>query len=357
MNVSVVASIEPGTEEWSIWRRIQSGEPALASPYFRPEFTAAVAAVRSDVQIGMLRQGANLVGFFPFQRNKLHMGRPVGGPLSDYHGLICPRNVQCLPEELLCGCGLVTWDFDHLLAGQTCFSPHHARKVASPTIDLSDGFGAYRQQVRRRGSGLVAQLERKMRKFRREVGLLRFEPHVAEQAVLRQIMAWKSAQCHRSGTADVFGRPWTVGLLERIHAMTGLGFSGMLSALYYGNTVVAAHFGMRSGPVLHWWFPSFDRRFQQYSPGLLLLLKLMEQGAELGIHVIDLGKGEERYKLSLMNGATLLAEGCVERPSLISGLRRVRRATERWMDSRSLPRLTRLPGRMLRHYERRRRYR
>ena len=108
MDCRVVSAIEPETEEWSIWCRIQSAEPALTSPYFRPEFTAAVAAVRSDVQIGILRQGADLVGFFPFQRSKLQMGRPVGGPLSDYHGLICPRNVQCQPEELLSGYGLAT---------------------------------------------------------------------------------------------------------------------------------------------------------------------------------------------------------------------------------------------------------
>ena len=108
MDYRVVGAIEPETEEWSRWCRIQSAEPALTSPYFRPEFTAAVAAVWSDVQIGMLRHGADLVGFFPFQRSKLQMGGPVGGPLSDYHGFKCPRNVQCQPEELLSGCRLAT---------------------------------------------------------------------------------------------------------------------------------------------------------------------------------------------------------------------------------------------------------
>ena len=358
MKIRIIAESDLEEEAWSIWRRIQSSEPTLASPYFCPQFTTAVASVRSDVRVAVLWEDEEIVGFFPFQRNRLHMGRPVGGRLSDYHGVICRRNVQYGPEELLDACGLVSFDFDHLInSPQQLFSLRNMRTIESPIIDLSGGYDAYVQQARRRGSRQVLQLERKMRKFQREVGPLRFEPQVTETAVLHQLMAWKSAQYRRSRTADVFGRRWTVQLLERIHATDESGFSGMLSALYCGETMVASHFGMRFGAVLHWWFPTYDEHFREYSPGLLLLLKLMQEAEALGIRVIDLGRGDERYKSSLMNGSTPIAEGRIERPSLVSRMRKARRATEGWAAGRRLPRLARLPGRLLRRYERWQRFR
>jgi CelD/BcsL family acetyltransferase involved in cellulose biosynthesis len=46
-------------------------------------------------------------------------------------------------------------------------------------------------------------------------------------------------------------------------------------------------------------------------------VRLAQEAASLGIQRIDLGKGPERYKQSLMSGADLVAEGSLD-------LRRVR---------------------------------
>ena len=37
------------------WRQAQAMHPALQSPYFSPEFTCAVAAVRNDVRVLVCR--------------------------------------------------------------------------------------------------------------------------------------------------------------------------------------------------------------------------------------------------------------------------------------------------------------
>jgi CelD/BcsL family acetyltransferase involved in cellulose biosynthesis len=63
----------------SAWQEIQQSTPLYESPYFRPEFAQAVAAVRSDVEVAVLRDAEKNVGFFPFQRGKLNLGKPVGG--------------------------------------------------------------------------------------------------------------------------------------------------------------------------------------------------------------------------------------------------------------------------------------
>jgi CelD/BcsL family acetyltransferase involved in cellulose biosynthesis len=92
--------------------------------------------------------------------------------------------------------------------------------------------------------------------------------------------------------------------------------------------MVAAHFGMRSRNIWHYWFPAFDPAYEKFSPGITLLLKMAQAAQGLGISVIDLGKGNQAYKQRLMNRAIPLAEGFVEVPSLISAARAVKRRSE-----------------------------
>ena len=46
-------------------------------------------------------------------------------------------------------------------------------------------------------------------------------------------------------------------------------------------------------------------------PGLQLLVKLVEWAPSAAIERIDLGKGQEPYKLRVMSGATVVAGGRV----------------------------------------------
>src|SRR5687768_15385075 len=59
------------------WRALQRENPGLQSPYFRPEFTQAVARVRDDVEVAVFEDQGKAVGFLPFQRCQLNMGKPV----------------------------------------------------------------------------------------------------------------------------------------------------------------------------------------------------------------------------------------------------------------------------------------
>src|SRR5438045_3593270 len=80
-----------------LWLDIQQQSAVYASPYFRPEFTRSVAAVRQDVEIAVLKQDQATVGYWPFQRGKLNLGRPIGGKMSDYHGPIVRPDTRLDP--------------------------------------------------------------------------------------------------------------------------------------------------------------------------------------------------------------------------------------------------------------------
>jgi len=328
-SATIKARVVPGkclsARQVEIWRELQDFNEELANPCFSPEFTQAVAAVRSDVEIALIEQDREVLAVFPFQRKHGSRAVPVGGIVSDYQGLICRKEFNCDPRELLKACGLVAWDFDRLLSSQACFAPYHKLCEPSAQIDLSDGYQAYSAQRRAAGTRQIQHCEHMMRHLASTFGPIRFVAESSNEKALEQVLAWKSQQYRRSGWNDLFAAEWGRALVQRIHALRSPAFSGMLSLLYAGSQLVAGHLGMRSRTVWHYWFPAYDRQFAKFSPGLILLLKMAQQAEELGLRCVDLGTGISLYKRRLMSTAVSVAEGSVERPSCLLFVRSMRR--------------------------------
>lgn len=307
------------------WSELQSSEPTLASPFFRPEFTQAVAAARRDVGVGVLAGG----GFFPFQRVRIGIGLPVGSRLSDYHGLVAPPETDVDALVLMKACRLSTWEFDGLVAAQRAFRPFHRVERSSPVIDLAGGYDAYTASRRGAGSDQLDDAEKQAERLSRRVGPIHFEPHVADRAALDRLLAWKSAQYASTGAVDIFRFRWVDELVRRLHATSEPEFAGLLSVLYAAGQPVAMHLGLKSASVLHSWLPAYDPEFARYSPGIVLLARMARSAPELGLVAIDLGKGDALYKRRFANSAIALAGGAVERPSLAAVMRAVEGASTR----------------------------
>jgi CelD/BcsL family acetyltransferase involved in cellulose biosynthesis len=335
-------------EQLAAWARFQREDPAVDSPYFRPEFTQAVAAVREDVKVAVIEEDGEPAGFFPFQRGRWGIGRPVGGPMSDFQGVIARPGLTWSADELVRGCGLRAWDFDHLVAAQGAFRSFHRVQAESPYMDLSRGFEAYQAERQEAGSMLLRQTLRKTRKAEREVGPLRFEAHTADPRAFAALVEWKAGQYRRTKATNVFAQGWPLRLLERVLGHSGEEFAGMLSALYLGDKLSAVHLWMRSRGVLHSWFPAYDPDLGAYSPGLVLLVEMARQAPALGIRRIDLGKGTKDYKSSFMSGAIALAEGSVALHPLLRMLRHGWHRTRAWMRSSPLGAPARLAARWTR---------
>jgi CelD/BcsL family acetyltransferase involved in cellulose biosynthesis len=315
MTIRVVPGRDLDQADSRAWAAIQAGSAAFANPFFSPEFTRAVAFARDDVRVAILddedRQPA---GFFPFHDNGNGIAEPIGGRINDYQAVIVREKAVWSAEQLFSHCGIRHLTFRHLLAFQSEFRPWHEAPSRSILINLSLGFDAWAGCIRARGSRIIAKIERLARQLEQDLGPLAFQPQSLCAAELEGLMACKSNQYTRSGRVDRFGISWIREVLQAVHATRDAGFSGMLSTLKAGSETIAAHFGMRSGTVWHYWFPCYDRRFAAWSPGLILLLRMARVAPELGIHTIDLGAGEADYKSRLMNDAVALAEGVVEFP-------------------------------------------
>jgi CelD/BcsL family acetyltransferase involved in cellulose biosynthesis len=348
IKVRLIPADQLTAAEVAAWSEILRETPALDSPYFRPEYTLAVAAVRGDVEVGVLRQGAAAVGFFPFQRGPGEVARPVGGILSDFHGVIAREDTSISPLELLHGCRITAWHFDHLLASQTSFGPYHWRVAPSPYIDLAGGWEGYQAQQRKLHSSYFKRALRKIKFAQREAGPLRVELDSRDPTLMGLLFKWKREQYRRTGMTDVLAADWTRVLLRRITAERGEDFAGITSALYLGGMPAAVLFSMRSGAVLHAWFSAYHPDFAQLSPGLVLWLELARLMPEIGVRRIDLGKGPEEYKTHLMSGATDVAEGSVDlRPLTAVARRGLHRACD-WARQSPLRRPLLVPGRAIR---------
>ncbi|MGZ4202681.1 MAG: GNAT family N-acetyltransferase [Thermoleophilaceae bacterium] len=336
MNVSLVSPASLSAEDVLRWSEIQRQTSSLASPFFCPEFTAIVGAVRDDVAVARLEDGGRTLGFFPFERGRYGEGRPVGSILSDYHGVVAAPDIGIGSDELVRSCGLKTWEFHHLVAAQASFKPYVRARRNSAVIDLSRGFGAYSQGRRDAGVRRLAAIARQARKIEREQGPLAYSHHSLDESAFDTLLRWKADQYKRTGAAEILRHEWIRGVLTRVWRSDGDGFGGMLSTLSAGGRLVAVHLGMRSSRVWHYWFPAYDPALAAYSPGLILLLRMAESAPSLGLKAIDLGTGDDQYKKRLMSYVVPLAVGSVETPSLAAFAGRTRRAAVSFVRRTSL---------------------
>ncbi len=317
-------------EDWLLWQQIQESRTDLENPFFHPVLTRSVASVRDDVEIIILKNAVETVGYFPFQRCAGNIAQSIVGRLSELHGVISKPFIHFEPDEMLRAAGLRAWHFDHLPISQHQFENHTWGESGSPIMDISEGYDVYRNVVKKNGSSLK-QVERKSRKMAREVGELKFEFHSTDECSFQKLIEWKSEQHHRTGVLQIMKVEWVTALLNLLRQTDTNGFKGQFSTLHAGDNLVAVHLGLRSKSVLHIWFPAYNVQFEKYSPGLVLLLEMAKQSAEENLVRVNMGKGEERYKANFKTGDIPIAEGTVDLRPLSPQLRRGWFNIKRWI--------------------------
>jgi CelD/BcsL family acetyltransferase involved in cellulose biosynthesis len=172
----------------------------------------------------------------------------------------------------------------------------------------------------------MGQARRRAAKAQSELGPVRFEADIIDEKVLQRLVELKRAQYASTGARDYFTDARRGDLLLRLLHTRDPEFAGILSTLYAGRHLLAAHFGIRSGAVLHWWFPVYDPVFAYLSPGWILLRELVAAAPRLGITRIDLGRGEDEYKRRAKTGEILVSQGVVTSSSTRRVLRRTGRS-------------------------------
>jgi CelD/BcsL family acetyltransferase involved in cellulose biosynthesis len=328
VRVSLIHPSDLGESEVAAWHAMQRATPALHNPYLSPEFAMAVGRFRPEARVAVLTEGRSIAGFFPFERRRLGIGVPICGWLTPCQGVIHAPEAEWNPRQLLRGCRLSAWRFDGLIVDQKPFAPYHSVVAPSAMIDLSDGFDAYYEKLRTKSPRFCKEIARRTRKLERELGELRVVSDSRDTEVLRTLLAWKSEQYRRTSHVDRFEQRWLVELLEVLLATRSVHLTGLLSALYAGDRLVAAQFGLRTEGLVVGWFTGYEASLGKYSPGLIHIQAMAKGMAAAGVQTIDMGAGAKNYyKETMKSYDSFLARGVVTTRSVLGEYQRVRNAT------------------------------
>lgn len=290
------------------WRSLCATQPDFRSPLMGPDFAQAVGAVREDARVAIWREDdGQAVGFMGYHARPHGMARPIGAPLSDYHGPVSARPLDL--AEGLAELGLSAYRFSGLLdpLGAAASAPAERREAF--LIELDGPADDYLEALRAASAKRFKNYRRLDGKLDREVGKITVRAPDHDDVAFEQLLAWKRDQFERTGVHDFLAPEWTQKLIADFFAAREGPLQGLMINLYVGDKLAAGHFGVRLGDVYHPWIASADPELGAWSIGQLFLLRAIAAMPELGLKVYDLGPGHEHYKRPYALSTRTIGEG------------------------------------------------
>lgn len=305
MRVDVVPVQDLSADHERQWREIRATHRVYSSPFYALDFVR-IAARSRPCFVAIIEDEGRVVGFWPFERHPWWVAAPVGHPAADHHGPLVAMNWEPSPADarkLLRATGKHLYRFTALPAEQRLWRRYQRHTEGSAIVVL--------EKYQHASTSSNSNLGRKLRRLSREVGNWSFDIHCADRAVFEQLITWKRAHCVRTGFPDLGADPSRLALLHDLFEARTPELRSHLSVLRAGDKVIAAHFGLLSERVWHWWYPSYDTEMERHSPGLLMLHQMLAIAPALNVEWLDFGKGDESFKWQFANDKIDVATGTV----------------------------------------------
>lgn len=307
LNATTIHPSSLSREEIAAWEGLVAADPAFGSPLLGPDFALAVGVVREDARVAVYRDDDRIVGFLAHHRRPGGMARPLGAPLSDYHGLIAAPDCGLDAARALALADLSVYRFTGLVDPRGVFAQAAVGEAVGYAITLDEAPDLYLERLRAASPKRFKNWRRLDSKLEREVGPVRIEAS-DDPAVYEQIMDWKREQLARTGVADFLRPDWTRQLLANF--ATGRGaLRGLTLALWAGDTLAGGHFGVRRNDWYHPWVASTNPDLGEYSPGQIFLMKAIAAMPGLDLTTYDLGPSHDHYKRHYAAPAQTVGEG------------------------------------------------
>ena len=348
--VTDTALLDPSLR--AAWNVLRANNPVLASPYFSPEFYEAVAGVTRTARLAVIERNGRVVGVLPLQYRAPGVYGPIGGPLNDIHGLIAMAGASFPAADLLADAGVGMLALRHAPIGAPALGARFGSSHAFHVMALTGGYADYEERRLPFAKSAFRAIRTRSEKARKEHGELTHIFDDRSETTLEKLIAWKREQFAATKQANLFDYSWVRELTDRLHSSRDLELRGQLSSLYFGDRLVAAHFGLRTRETLHYWFPGYDPAVAELSPGNLLLRLMAMSAAAEGVQALHLGAGDYRYKLEFADCAFPVTDGVafagsgLGRAAAAAG-QALARLTQKLPDA-----LSPLPGRALKRLDR-----
>lgn len=353
MRVETINPFELAEEDAAIWRSLQAADSALASPYLTLDWARTVARHRPDTRVAVWRHDdGRPAGFLTVQGQGAYAAMPAGGPVCDYQAVIGPADLDIalaakaldvgridLPAGLkdnAVGAFLLTEDFGHV-------------------VRFANGWDGWCAERQASGSGIVARVRKRMSKLTRdhEDGAVSFEPFSTDQAAFETLLTWKREQMRRTGVTDIFEHGWIDGVVRDSFAapVSDPNFGGALFVLRLHGQPVAVLFCLRAAKALHAWFVAYDRKYADYSPGIILFGEVIKAAAAAGFTEMDLGPGDYSFKESFANYRRPIGSGFIGRPGLSSAFKAAQFQMRALVESLPVGRARQWPAKAMRRLD------
>jgi CelD/BcsL family acetyltransferase involved in cellulose biosynthesis len=353
MKIEVLKPQELSAGHLATWARLQ-GEDALATPFLSPRWVQTLAEAggpdRKQARIAVIEQDGETVGFLPARCSRF-TAMPLGAPLCDYQGMVGEPWLRLDPREIVAALGVARLDFDKLLAHQAPFRGFIRGGGQSQVIDLRQGYAAYEADRKADGTDILKDCAKKARKLEREYGEPTFTACSTSEADFDQLIGWKRARYAETGQPDIFDAGWPLDVLKALFKSQDPAFGAKLFTLHVDGRLVAGHLALCTPKIAHAWFIAHDDAFARYSPGVLLITEVIRWAAARGMHELDLGPGDYRFKFSLANRTRDVAHGFVGRPSAASFMRGAAYRVREMAESLPLGAYSALPGKAMRRLD------
>jgi len=274
------------------WAALRASNAATYSPYFHLDYTILLSELRDDVFIACVYENNLPIAFLPYQGQRF--ARPVGAPMTDYHGLICKNDTSFNIVEILKAAGIGAYHFSASVSEQ--MSSHFQSDDDGVLMDVSSGAQAWRETRDGSYRRHLKSNRRRIRKATEDIGEPRFVWQSEDQAIFNQLIAWKKQKFTETGKYDVLSADWTMELLTQLWQQNNGSLKCDMQALYFGDRLAAIDLGLSDGQTFHSWIVAYDGELHSYAPGIQLLEGLIDASKDLGYRRIDLGVGTDGYK-------------------------------------------------------------
>lgn len=358
IHTTIISVDELTPEQVSAWAEFRASNPELYSPYFHIGYTQLLSQLCADVCVLVVEHAGSPIAFLPFQAKntggKVGFARPVGAPMTDYHGFICAPGTRFDARAALKQAGFGAYHFSTLIDTGSMLAGYVRDVTPCTVMDISKGAEIWRAA---RGRSYRRHLKSNHRRIRKaeEIGARRFEFNSNDQAVFDQLLAWKREKFDESGKYDVLSAGWTRALLGNLWKRgPKAGLRTDMHCMYFGDTLAAIDLGLSDGTTFHSWMVAYNSEFYTLAPGIQLLEALVDETANLGYTCIDLGEGRDGYKRHYASQDISVSSGFIAANGPAAALSKLYGGLENFGENKlskyKLGKLGRIPGKARRRY-------
>jgi len=290
-NVDVIDLGGLSSQDWETWRHHHAARRPSAGMSESPDFLVPLAQEIGKCRVVRIREGGKIVGYIPvYQPFGPSFAFPI--PMCDYQAVALFDASYPDYRRILQQAGICRWKYENITDGNGLSEVSRrfdGRPV--PMVLMAESFPEYLRDKANNGSTFHSILPMS-RRLAREVGGVSLIRATSSEEFVDLLLEHKIRRQPGTPPFDPFVRK----VLLRFAGRESGEIRGVPYILMAGDEALALALTLEAGDHAFYWFCSYEPDFARYSPGSVLLIKIIEELHARKFRTLDLGPGGEPWK-------------------------------------------------------------